>query len=292
MVARQAVEAPTPRPPRFGIVAAAPVIGDGADWFAGFKFNPEGCGSSGRVAVNCAGNTDQMDEAERRPQVEGDPFALYASNECETTLGFQQADYEARARRALQTTMSYEIANEIWRGDLTQGADGLVNLPLTSLEGDVVTSGAAEPIDALACLEAGLASALKGRQGMIHITPQLLTQLKGAYVVELVGNTYMSPNGHIVVPDAGYDGSGPGVTPVPAGNSQWAYATSLISLRLGPVDVIPNTLAEARDYAAAISRPTNKIRIWATQLVAYEWDECALLQAEVFLPICAVGGVS
>lgn len=292
-MARQAVQAPTPRPPRFGIVAAASVIEDGAEWWQGFKFNPEGCGEGGVVRVECAGNTDEMDVQTRPPIVEGDPWAVYASNECETTLGFRQADYEARARRALETTQSFLIAQEIWRGDLTQGPDGLVNLPLTSLEGDVVTSGGAHPIDALACLEAGLASALKGRQGMIHVTPQLLTQLVGAFVVTLNGNTYMSPNGHIIVPDAGYDGSGPGATPVPAGSTQWAYATSMISLRLSnPIDVIPNTLVEARDWAAAIDRSVNKIRLWATRLVAYEWDECALLQAEVDLPVCAIGGVS
>lgn len=289
---RQAVEAPTPRPPRFGIVAAASTIEDGTDWAAGFKFNPEGCGAGGRVIVECAGNTGAMDEPSRRPLVEGDPFAIYAANECETTMGFMQADYEARARRALETTRSYEIGNEIWRGDLTQGVGGLVNLPLTSLEGDVVTSAAADPIDALACLESGLASATKGRQGMVHVTPQLLTHLVGAYVVTLVGNTYMSPNGHIVVPDAGYDGSGPGATPVPAGATQWAYATSMLALRLGPVDVIPGSLAEAKNFAAAVDRAVNKVRVWATQLVAYEWDECALMQAEVDLPVCSIGGVS
>lgn len=291
-MARQAVEAPTPRPPRYGLVAAAPVIEDGADWARGFRFYPEGCGASGRIAVECAGNTAEMDEPERRGNVEGDPFAVYAANDCETTFGFRQADYEARARRALETTRSYEIANEVWRGDLTQGVSGLENLPLTSTEGDVVTSGPADPIDAVACLEQALAQATRGRQGMIHITPQLLTHLKGASVVELVGNTYLSANGHIVVPDAGYDGSGPGATPQAAGASQWAYATSMISLRFGPLDVIPGSLADAKNFAAAVDRSTNKVRVWATQLVAYQWDECALLQAEVDLAVCSIGGVS
>lgn len=291
-MARQAVEAPTPRPPRFGLVAAASVIDDGRDWAQGFKFNPEGCGASGRIPVECVGNTDTMDEPSRRPLVEGDPFAIYSANDCETTFGFAQADYEARARRALETTRSYEIANEVWRGDLTQGAGGLVNLPLTSTEGDVVTSAAADPVDALACLEQALAQAVKGRQGMVHVTPQLLTHLRNQYVVELVGNTYMTPNGHIVVPDAGYDGSGPGATPTPAGATQWAYATSMIGLRLSTVDVIPGSLADAKNFAAATNRATNKVRVWATQLVAYVWDECALLQAEIDLPVCAIGGVS
>lgn len=292
-MARQAVAAPTPRPPRFGLVAAAPVVEDGADWARGFTFFPEGCGASGRLAVECAGNTVAMDEPDRRERVAADPFAVYAANDCETTFGFRQADYEARARRQLETTRSYQIANELWRGDLTQAPDDLENLPLTSTEGDVVTSGGpADPIDALACLEQALAQATFGRQGMVHLTPQLLTHLVGAQVVSLVGNTYMSPNGHIVVPDAGYDGSGPGATPQAAGATQWAYATSMIGLRLGPVDVIPGSLDQARNMAAAVDRATNKVRVWATQLVAYQWDECALLQAEVDLPVCAIGGVS
>lgn len=285
-MARQAIEAPIPRPPRFGIVAATQAIDDGVRWQEGFKFAPEACGNSGVRSVDCNGATDEMIPDENPAVVEGDPFQIWAADKC-STFGWQARDYQGRARRQLETTRSFQIANELWRGDLAR-TDNLVNLALTDPSSDIVTNGPASELSAMACLEAGLATCNKGRQGMIHITPQYLTHLVTNGTVRLDGSTYTSPSGHIVVPDAGYDGSGPisGVTGLPTvpGDSQWAFATSLIQLRLAPVDVFPGELSQALD------RSVNSITYWAQQLVAYEWDECCLIAAEVDLPVCLTGG--
>ena len=80
---------------------------------------------------------------------------------------------------------------------------------------------------------------------MIHCTPQVLTHLvdRGSVIKE--GNVWVTPMGHIVVADAGYSGDGPDADAADS-TSQWMYGTSLLSVILGPVEIIPGTLEDAR----------------------------------------------
>lgn len=285
-MARQAIEAPTPRPPRFGLIASAPTIDNQDRWEQGFKFAPEACGASGRVSVGCRGNTDQLDSDAGPGTVEGDPFVVYSWDEC-STFGFRARDYQGRARRQLEVTRSWEIANELWTGELRDG-DGLANRVLTDTASDVLTSAPATPQLALACVDAGVSQGGKGRQGMVHMTPQMLTVLVTAYALHLEGTTWVTPNGHIVVPDAGYTGSGPtnGGVPNPATVSQWIYGTSMIFLRLGAIEILPN------NFDQAVDRDTNLVTMYSQELVAYEWDECVHVAAETNLVPCLTGGIS
>lgn len=272
------------RPPRYSLWASAPTLSDDARWQNGFEFQPESCGASGRLAVECEGNTSEMDATYGPVTVEGTPFLVWSSDKC-SSWGFLARDWNGRARRALEATRSFEIAAELWTGSLS-----IANPALTDLASDTVTDGPTAEVAALACLEQGLARCYKGRQGMVHVTPQLLTHLRGFNVVELSGNQWVSPNGHLVVPDAGYDGSGPGG--VEAGDSQWAYATGMVSLRSSEVVYTPGTLREARDFAAAMDRSVNDIVVFAQQVVAFQVDECCIIAAEVDLAVCAIAGVS
>lgn len=285
-MAKQAIEAPAPRPPRFGLIASAPTIDNQDRWQEGFKFAPENCGSSGRVSVGCRGNTDTLDSDTGPTTVEGDPFVVYSWDEC-STFGFLARDYQGRARRQLLATRSFQMADELWSGTL-RDADTLANRVLTDPESDVLTNGAASEVSALACVDSAVLTASQGRQGMVHMTPQLLVHLKNMNVVQLEGTTWTTPNGNIIVPDAGYDGSGPvtGGVPTPAGDSQWIYGTGLIYLRMADIEILPG------DFAQAVDRSTNLVTFYAQQLVAYEWDECVHFAAEVDVPLCLVGGVS
>lgn len=271
----QPVEAPQARPPRFGLIAAAPRIEDGERWQAGFSFEPEACGSSGRLPVLCDdGGNAEMDSQRGPGVVRSDPFLVWAADEC-TTFGMEARDWQGRARRQLAADESFQIAAELWGGSLTLEHG-------TSLASDTaieVNNAPADPVDALAALEAGMAQCNRGRQGMVHLTPQVLTLLVAESAVRLDGNTYVSPNGHIVVPDAGYDGSAP--DGAPAGASQFMYGTSMIGVRLSDVTVTPPSLADARDLAQALNRAVNTIVVYAQRLAAWQWDECCHLAAEV-----------
>lgn len=275
------------RPPRLGLVAAASALGSVDErWQSslGFESVPEGCGASGVLELECEGDTAQMQVDGGQGLNRGTPFVVWAGDRC-STFGFQSRDWPARARRQLEVTRSFQIARELWDGAL-----GIDNPLLTDATSDTVTSGAADPVDALACLEAGMAEQGFGRQGMIHMPPQLMAHYVSASAVVRDGATLVSPMGHVVVPDAGYTGSGPGGSA--AGASQWMYGTDVVALRLAEVTTIPTSLSDARDLAAAMNRSVNDIVVWAVQLVAYQWDRCVHVAAEVNLGICSLGGGS
>lgn len=286
----QPVMAPPARPPLYGLIAVAPEwAGDGdiRELADGWTFQPEGCGVSGRLPVACEGNTTEMERGERPAVVEGTPVWLYAGDEC-TAAGYAQRDFLGRARRQLAATESYQLANELWTG--TAVADNR-SLAGDAAESDTVTTAASSEANAMGCLEAGLANALFGQQGMVHVTPQLLVHLVGQQLVLRSGTTWVTPMGHIVVADAGYDGSGPGG--VAAAASQWAYATPMVQVRLGPVMTTPDNLDDARGMAVALDRSINDVVVWAGRLAGYRWvSECAHVVAEVDLAVCAIGGVA
>lgn len=289
---RSRVTAPPARPPRYGLIAAAPAWEGDDDELrmpAGWKYQPEGCGLSGRVAVTCEGSTAAMDEFDRPAQVEGAPLWVFAGDECTTT---PERDYLGRARRQLAATESFQLAEELWTGSASLAA--VPDLPNRSLarvagESDTLTTVANSEANALACIEAGLASALFGAQGMVHVTPQVLVHLMAQQLVRREGTVWVTAMGHIVVADAGYDGSGPGG--VAAGASQWVYGTPMIYVRLGPVTTIPESLDDAQGWAQAMTRATNDVVVVAGRLAGYRWaNHCAHVAAEIDVPTCAIGG--
>lgn len=286
-------------PPLYGLWAAARVTvrDDTSLAGGGLVWAPEGCGQSERFAIGCLGDTVQLLAPENPGLAFSVPFGVGAAYEC-SPFGMDAIDFVGRAERQLEVTQSYETANELWTGDLAkdEGWDdedpdtGRQQRYLSSLDSDRLTSTAADPVDALGLLEGGLAQCAKGRRGMIHVTPQLLVHLKAAYVVEQKGNLYLSPLGNIVVPDAGYDGSGPGG--LPAGATQYAYATGIVDLFASTVDTIPGSLDSAIEKAIALDREDNTVTVWSHRVVMYRFDPCCHLAAEVDLPVPAIGGPS
>ena len=194
----------------------------------------------------------------------------------------------------MQASESYQLANELWDGAVTQAeTPDLDNRWLAAADAlsDTVTNGPSAVATALACVEQGLAETLYGQQGMVHVTPSVLQHLAARAYVRQDGNVWVTPMGHVVVADAGYSGSGP--DGAPASTSQWMYGTSFIQIRLGPVEIIPGTLDDARGLAAAMDRQLNDIVVYAGRLAGYQWsNHCAHIAAEVDIPVCLVGGAS
>lgn len=287
-MARNGISAPSPRPPKYGLVATAPTIDDQQEWHDGARFAPEGCNASGRVAVGCRGDTTELDSNANPAVIGFDPFVVYATDWC-SSFGFQSRDYKGRAQRALLAAQSFQIADELWSGSLNDDATSPTdNRELVDPSSDVLTNGAVSPLDALACVEAGLASYGQGRQGMVHVTAQMLPYLVNNYVVRLDGTTYVTPNGHLLVPDAGYDGSGPLLNgaPQPALTSQWMFGTSMLYLRMSDIEV-------PGDYTTNLDRSTNTVTFYAQRMVGVEWgDECAHVAAEINIAPCLTGGAS
>jgi len=276
------------KPPKFGIFAAlggAQALTDGR-WEFGFKFLPEACGISGALELECAGTTPDAPDLTGPSVVEGDPFVVFSEDRC-SSFGWQARDWQGRAKRQLIATRSYQIAKEVWSGVLTTSA-GLSNIPLTDPTSTTVGTGPMAVRHALACLEGALGQCCQGCVGLIHMTPQLLSELSAfPNAVMLSGGTWVTANGHVVIPDAGYDGSGPGGTP--AGDTQWMYGTSMMGLRSSDILTIP---ASDEDMQMQMDRSVNDLLVTAYQVVAVQWDNCCHLAAEVDVPVCVLGGNS
>lgn len=293
---RVPLAAPARRPPRRSLLATARLLGavvegptdaDGARWGAGLAYEPEVC-SSGGVVDPCG--TDAKAIEDPPPLVEVEPFGVWAGYRC-STFGHAAQDYEGRARRALAACESAHVAAELWRGDEAR-ANGWPNAFLASLDSDVVAS-AADPIEALACLDEAIAGCGCGTRGMIHATAQVATWWFRFNLVRIDGGLVLT-NAYdtVVVIDGGYDGSGPpgapGGAPTPAANgSIWAYASDPVTVYLDDVTVTP---ANDVERAASIDHSVNTVEVRAERLAAVSFDRCCLFAAEMDLSLCTVGG--
>lgn len=324
---RTTIEAPQLRPPNYGLIAAAlaadlvsedgpplrqlldpatrdngPGEGDlgleqgtpawggtaGVDqrWLNGWKFVPEPCTGGGAGAILCDGDTSMIPQGDSPGEVTGDPIFVWAGDRC-STVGWQYRDYVGRALRLLAGVQSYELAAELWTGAISTAA-GLGNLTLNDLSGDPQTTVAATPDVALSYIEQGLSDRLRGRRGMVHMTPQLLTLMVANGKLRREGNLWLTAMDSIVVADAGYDGSGPGG--VAPGATQWIYGTSMIRVMLGPIAVWPGPDKSDAVLRQAINRDINEITYYAERPAGWLWDRCGLVSAEVNEPIGDLGG--
>lgn len=291
MVARQQVQAPVVRGPRYGLVAASPTAIDGTQeddslrWPNGIEFQAEACAEVGLGLIACNGGT--MTAGSDGDTVTADAFFLYASDRC-STLGSRTRDWKGRAKRRLQAGQSYALALELWDGAATQADADSENIWLSGsgTQSDEVTSGPTASVKALACLVQALGGILFGGQGMIHMTSQMLVILNSLDALRFDGGIWTTPMGHIVVADAGYSGSGP--DGVPAGDSQWMYGTPMIDVKLGPIDHPGRP-----DTIESVDVSVNDQLVWAQRVALLQWENtCGIAAAEVDIAVCAIGGVS
>lgn len=274
---RALVDATPNAPPRFGLLASATVLTGDGEWQAGVTFAPEACGG-GRVADPCEPGSNVPPT---NPEtVEADSFWVQALDSCAT---FDRArDREARARRLLEACQSARIAEEFWEGNQAI-ASGWPNQYLANEDSDVVTTGPATPIEALACLELALADCMCGQRGMIHATRDVVTYWASERLVEKVGNMLLTSFDTIVVPDAGYTGVSP-IRALPADGSVWAYATPMVTVRLGAVEL------PATDLGAQVNIANNDQVVVAQRLAVVTHSGCCHAAAEVNIPACGIAG--
>jgi hypothetical protein len=252
-------------------------------WEDEVRYLPEQFCGTGTAQDPCApGMFDQVQDTP--DEVQAKSFEVVAGDTCSSS-GWRRHDFVGRATRALLAVESRQIAHELWTGELAASA-GWPNTYLASTASDMVTNGAATPASALDCLEAALADCGNGQRGAIHCTPQLGSFWSGiGQTLRNVNGLILTYRGTIIIPDAGYDGSGPGGTPA-SGGSQWAYATLLPTVRRGEVIVNPGS------YDEAIDRRLNTITWYAHRVANVSLPDCCLIAAQVDLPLCLIGGAS
>lgn len=268
-------------PPRVGLIASALTVDElEVRWEQGFEIEPEGCGESGTFdpCLSLA-----LSDGTRAAKFGFVPFGVWAQTRC-STAGFSERDWQGRATRHLLACESRQIAHELWRGSLAKVSNpAWPNRYLAHQGSDVVTAGAASPAQALQCLEAGLADCACGSRGMIHAPRDVVLRWSENGLVRREGNLILTINDTIVVGDAGYDGSSPNDVSR-ADGSVWAYATDMVEVRRGKIEVVPSSLGEALD------RSDNTIRMRALRIAAATWSGCCWFAAEINLPLCGIAG--
>lgn len=296
MASFTAVQPNLPASPRVSLLSSAqtPPAGDDPRWVQGFSWEPLLCSDeTTRTFDNC--DPPAFDIPLQGEQKSYLPFGISASDKC-SALGLSRdgsgtsqeqifAGWANRARRKLEVCQSSLIESEFWSGPIAR-AGGTDYASNTYLAGPGVDElgYALTPSDALACLEQFIASCSCGARGMIHAMPQLVSHWASGGSLRRDGNLILTINDTIVVPGAGYDGSGPNAAdPIaPVDGAIWAYATGIVTLRLSPVEFIPGNLKEA------LNRSTNTIEVRA-QRVAAPTIDCCVGAVSLDQDICGIG---
>lgn len=287
------VLAPQAAPPLISLLSSADVIPEAEGrWESGITYETEVCGDEATGAfAPCDAGSLTFTSNSSTPELE--PFGIFAGDKC-SSWGLYSRDWQGRARRKLAACESAKIASELWRGDIARDQGWTNPFFADDTQTDILSDTSLTPLDAFACLEQSLAECNCGSRGMIHATPQVVTHWANLNLIDreevnIAGRgrltRLVSKLGTIVVPDAGYDGSGPGdPNPLPAASGAvWAYATSMIHIRLSPVMVVPE------EHAQALNRQTNLLEYRAERLVVAGFDCCAAA-IPVAIDLCEIGG--
>src|SRR5262245_38999981 len=208
------VEAIPLTPPRVSLVTSVDVATGDGDWMNGIRFAPEACAPpTNPYWWNCpegSGTAPGFTKVINAPeaQVGYRPFDIWIGFKC-GNMAVRNGEYLAEARRAMEAFQSSLIEKELWGGTVATTAgfpnDYLKNSPT------LINTGTATPfITALAELEQGLATCQPGQIGVIHAQPRVVTKWRayGLVEAEASGRRLRTALGTIVVPGAGYDGTG------------------------------------------------------------------------------------
>lgn len=230
------------------------------------------------VTYSFAGSEESTGKSdpERLDVVEFDPVLLELAATC-TTVGYDTLDYPGRARRQMELATTKALESEFWTGATKPWNPHLAAPNAVVLNvGGIANPTPMTPGCALAALNQALGDCGIGGRGMIHSTIDLATlwsnisgglMRDGQRLTTTVRDT-------TVVAGAGYTGSGPNGADPPAG-SAWAYATGPVQVRLGDIQVVPDTVAEAVD------RHSNEITYRGERMASAAWDTCCLAAALV-----------
>lgn len=276
---------------RYGLIPVASTVGDvrAPDRWVGFSWLPEACGVAAAMDISGCGAASGLDIPAGPGFREFVPYGLWAGDQC--SPWDKTREYAARARRQLQAGQSFQLEREFWTGTLAKAAtpdwpnDYLANADTTTI---LASSAALAPLEALAALEQGIATATHGGRGMIHATPATVTHWANGGALRREGNLLLTVLDTIIVAGSGYTGSSPGAVAA-ANGAVWAYGTDLVDVRLGPVHTVPEDPTEAAPGVpvAALDRAVNTVGVYAWRAAAASWDGCA--HVAVKLNISAAG---
>lgn len=235
------VGAPKAQPPAGGLISLArrPDVDADNRWQLGYRYRPELPAGDVRNRSTLDGTYGEDLGVPNSPDLRVEVVPVYLTIiDRSSTIGFTADDPAARARRILEANTSRLLAHELWTGEIAD-LDGSPN-PRLAGEDAVVLSGSLTPQKGVAALVQAMSDAGMG-DTMIHTNHNVGIQLPGTWRNEET----LADKGFCVVADAGYPGTGPtGQT----GN--WMYATEIVNVRLGEIELVPGQFRDSVDPAS------------------------------------------
>jgi hypothetical protein len=262
-------------PPESGLIPSCRkldrvVEGDGR-WAMGYGYVPEaqGPGAYARSmfnADNIGSDTYKASEVDptQNTEVHGYPIILTAEESCGFSGVMHQDEYEGRARRRLEAMGSKILEWEFWTGEVAQldalSPDEFHWLANANAVDLTPAAGAQTPRMALSILEEALGDVGTGA-GMIHCTRRMAMLMPDRWSEGLL---YSQLDSSIVL-GSGYPGTGP-TGADPAAGEQWVYATNVVVVRLGEIQLWPTEAAQAVDQRK------NTLAYKAERVGSATWD--------------------
>lgn len=256
-------------PPMHGLQASVSEVTGPPRWELGATFCPENCVEAAGWDPNCLtwpeeGKPDKSDADDLLDCYDVLPFVLESPFKCDAS-GFQVIDFSGRARRQLEASTSKGMEFELWTATI------IPDNPSLDAGAVVLASGAAVGLRrGLALLGAALSDCAHGGRGTIHAPSWIVDNWLGLYgmMFKFEGARIVTANrGDVVIAGTGYPGTGVDGLSVDPGKS-WVYATGPINYRIGPIDVFPDTVAEAHDHKR------NNIEYRAERMSMVNFDTC------------------
>jgi hypothetical protein len=257
------IELPLRRRTRGLLIDTADRIPNSTRWTAGVTLRPWGC--SGLIPTDadyCDFDSDELDEffaVGNNPIF--DAFDIYNTESC-STLDSDITVLNDRVERRWEVMVSEQVATRL-------------NVEL-AYRATVVTTGPVNTSILIAKAEEALALTLHGGLGMVHLSPAALSMVVAEGSVDLRGDQWRTPGGHLVVADAGHSGIQPDGEVLLAG-TEWVYTTGAVLYGLGE----PRIPTKATEYLDR-STNTNTARAIGTSVVAF--DPCSASAIEYGFP--------
>lgn len=209
----------------------------------------------------------------RRAPLTLQPFGVSTYDTC-SAFGFQKADYEGRALRALAARETQAVEHEFWTGAIISANRHLADSTAGATK-NITPTTAAGLRSGLALLVQSIADNNLGA-GMVHARPSLVTQWSALNMLVWRNNKLYTYSGVLVVPGSGYPGTAPDGT-APSGSVEWAYATEIPQITRGPVEVF----ADESNPAAILAKHNNQIATFAQRMYSVEFNACAVTAIKI-----------
>lgn len=188
------------------------------------------------------------------------PHTIYAGAKC-STMGWSYDEAVAQVKATLELGEQRAIEAAFWRDNLAQNAADLTP-----------ASGAVNIAAGVAALEGCLAESYGG-VGVLHVPAGAAALLGCCNVLSLAGGTAQTLAGNCAIIGAGYsfENSGPGGIPADPGTA-WLYISGPVTVRRGPVDIIPDRAGPSID----IRLNDQRVLAERTVVVATTCSICAI----------------